>query len=275
MHSKKITTDRFIDPKKLSPEALGKLCDELYHVHSHIFDGVNRDAFLNYVLAPDNYLTRLFIFRNASREVVGYLTFQVFEFREKRNGRRSRGFLYRTETGLLRAYRGRAPIFQILVKEIWKFVLRHGLPNGYFVATPIHPVPYVIAERSIAEMYPRPETALSQKNLDTLKNIARILRIDPQTGGPDDIFLAKVGWKVRSNQSHKQKVECSKVPACRFYLDNNPGYTEGQGMLLVAPATLRNGFKTAIRSLRRRRKRIPGRVLAKAIALPFSAMQLK
>lgn len=275
MHTKKITTDRAIDPKKLNPKALERLCDELYAVHTQIFDGVDREAFRNYVLAPDNYRTRLFVFRNASREIVGYLTFQVFEFREMRRGRPSRSFLYRTETGLLRAWRGRAPIFQILVREIWKFVLSHGIPRGYFVATPIHPVPYVIAERSIAEMYPRPETALSPRNLDVLHHIARILQLDRKPGGSGDIFLAKVGWKVRSDLSQQRKVECSKSPACRFYVENNPGYTEGQGMLLVAPATLKNGFKTAFKNLRTRWKRSPQKAWARAVAFPLKGLQLK
>lgn len=255
MPYQKITTDPPIFPKRLDPVALERLCDELYAVQQAVFDGVDRDSFRDYVLCPDNHLTKLFLFRNAQGTLVGYLTFQVFELSKKDRPGRRRSFLYRTETGLLRPYRGKAPIFRILVSEIWKFSLRHGIPKAYFVATPINPVAYLIAERNTAVMYPRPGKRLSKQNLNRMAHIAGVLGISDASDPAGGVFLAKVGWKVRMDQRFREKVERCDSPSCRFYLAQNPRFADGHGLLVVAPATLSNGIRTALKGLGRRLKR--------------------
>ena len=134
---KKLAVSPAINPHALTPEAKETLTDELYRVQSEVFSGVDREGFYNYVIAPQTYKTRIYKFQNRQKETVGYITFHVYETRIPKAGKLKTVYVIRTETGVLKAYRGRTPLFPILFRESFKFWFGKGMPEAYFMATPI------------------------------------------------------------------------------------------------------------------------------------------
>ncbi|MEM7038175.1 MAG: hypothetical protein AAF570_14420 [Bacteroidota bacterium] len=242
---KKIRLSNPIDPKTLNANQLHALTDELYAIHARIFDNVDKAAFRKYVIEPPTYKTKIFRILNTSQDLVGYITFQVFSV--KINGKENR--IYRTEVGMLPAYRGNNLSLRTLFWESLKEFVRSGFKKSYFVATPVHPNAYCSAARQMRRLYPRPNQPLTQKSNGNMSKISKALGLQPSFNGSH--WSQKVGWIVRNSPEQTQRIKNSDDPYVQFYLENNPGYAEGNGMLMVVPIAVDNGVWAVYNMLRK------------------------
>ena len=238
---------RPIQPEDLAPEELDQLCDSLYPIHDQIFSGVDKANFRKYVLEPPTELTRLFLCRNNDGEIVGYFTFQVYRTEIGTNGRKRSPYVFRTEVGLLPAYRGRSSINRILFWQVCRFMINkfrpwRGFPEAYYMATPINPIAYYLVCRDIARIYPRPDQSIPRHILQISHQLTRSMGLDQE--GSMNSLVRKVGWMVRFRPGHAARFSKCSNPAIRYYLRENPRYQEGYGLMWLAPATLNNGISS-------------------------------
>jgi hypothetical protein len=225
-----------IDPKKLSSTEKKQLTEDLYRVHSDIFDGVSKEAFRRYVLDAPTFRSRIFTFQNEDGNIVGYITHQQYVVRigsHKRN-------VFRTEVGLQPIYRGCNSASMILFRENLKAYIRTGFRKAWFVATPIHPTPYRIAVRHLHAIYPHPNRPMGPKEQKLLSEISSSLQLEQ--GGQGLPLQKKVGWITRETPARRERIAGSPDESVRFYLSQNPHYQEGMGMIMVIPVTVRNGL---------------------------------
>lgn len=249
-----LTTSVF-RPLRLEADARDALSRRLFAVHGRLFDGVDLDAFRRTVVEPPAHDVRIRVFLDRDGEDVGYLTFQVFHLP---GGLRPR-VVIRTQAGLLPEYRRYNASFRYLFRECVLHFVSRGFPETYFLATPVHPVPYALACRHLAQVYPRPERPMPARFRAVLAQLNRDLHLGaPVDGRP---FARRVGWIVRSSERHRRLLASSPDPWVRFYLRHNPGYANGDGMLVIAPFNLQNGWYGAW-NLVRRRVRTTRRALA-------------
>ena len=248
----KLHISKPIDPKKLSPAERDQLAEDLYQVHIQIFDGVDKAPFRNYVIEPDTVCTKLFLVHNRNQELVGYLTFQVYQAEIIRKGKVRKPYIFRTEMGILEAWRGGAPLSRYLFWEAVKFSIRNGLPECYYMATPIHPLPYYLVCRDVKEVYPQPGIATPEHIIQIKEELSRSLQLP--AASPTNRFVKKVGWIVRQSPAQQRRTEKSDNAWFQYFLTENPGYTEGTGLLWLAPGTLKNGVLTAARIIKRQLK---------------------
>ncbi len=75
-------------------------------------------------------------------------------------------------------------------------------------------------------------------------------------------YSRRVGWVVRSSEHHRRRLEASKDPWIRFYLNHNPVFQDGDGMLMIVPFNLQNGWHGAWNLVRRRLRGAVRRVAA-------------
>ncbi|MEM7039705.1 MAG: hypothetical protein AAF570_22215 [Bacteroidota bacterium] len=252
---KKIKVSDPLYPKNLTQNEKEALTDELYKIQTQIFDGVDRNTFYKYVIAPETYLTKIYLFKNRRNETVGFLTFHLYRVEVEKKGKRKKVCVVRTETGILEAYRGKAPIFSIVFRESLKCYLKLGFPEGYFVATPIHPVPFLIAQRSCKEIFPHPTQPTPPHIGQVLGQIAQSFGMERDANSGK--FVVNVGWIVKQNEAKRQKIAESEDPLIRYYLAQNPGYAKGNGLLVISPGSLRNligsSWRLMMKRLRKRR----------------------
>lgn len=238
-------------PKKMSLPARHVLSSRLYDIHSRIFDGVEKEQFIRYVIEPATRTTKIYVIQNSALEDVGYLTFQKFE--AKVDGR-SR-FIYRTEVGMLPAYRGNNTAIKILPWEITKAYIKSGFRKSYFLATPIHPNPYCVIYNHGLSVYPHPNRETPSSILSLMDQLSDALEIDRV--GVHSRFEKKVGWIVREDPAKRAQISSRSDIASRFYLSQNPAYFKGNGMMLLVPIHLGQGiallYGLVRRSLRRER----------------------
>lgn len=249
MHDPTLNISKPVMPARLSAHEKEAFTEELYQLHSQIFDGVSRSQFVRYVIDPSTEVTKIFVFRNAAGTAVGYLTFQVFLTQIRQGRRMARRFVVRTETGLLPAYRGHAPISRILLRESIRFWIRKGFPKGYFLATPISPIPYAVMNRSVHRMYPRPGQPVPVDVQQVMDSLSDALALEAPAGAADGV--KKVGWIVKMDAAQRSRLLAATAADIRFYLRRNPGFEVGNGMLTVIPGGWYNLMMTGMRVLRR------------------------
>jgi len=237
---------RAFRPLRLDPDERKALCDRLYAVHRRLFEGVDADAFRRTVVEPPAHDVKIRVFLNRDGDDVGYLTFQVFHLA---GGLRPR-VVIRTQAGLLPEYRRYNASFRYLFRDCVLHFITRGFPETYFLATPVHPVPYALACRHLAQVFPRPERRTPPRFRAVLADLNRDLHLGPSVDGRP--FARKVGWIVRSSESGRRRLESSPDPWVRFYLRHNPGYANGDGMLVIAPFNLQNGWYGTWGLMRRR-----------------------
>ena len=222
-----------IDPKSLGSKELNQLVTDLYAIHEQIFDGVTRQQFMRYVVTPPSLQTHIRFFLNAAREKVGYITFQVFEPEIQAEGVVKKPLIYRTEVGILPAYRGNNATLRILIWECFKSYFKFGRRESFFLATPIHPNPYCLAARQMYEMYPHPNRKTPQNVVQVLEKLSEALGLESRS--EENVFLKKVGWIVRNRPMNKKKCHGTSNEFAQFYLQQNPNYAKGDGLMMLIP----------------------------------------
>ena len=229
------------------------LSERLFAVHSKIFEGVQKEQFIRYVIEPETRVTKIYLLQNAEGLDVGYITFQQFHARLDRGSRN----VFRTEVGILPAYRGHNVSMRLLSREITKAYFKSGCKRSFFLATPIHPNPYCAALRSGVSVYPHPKKETPSRVLELMDKLSAALNISQV--GVHSRYEKEVGWIVRENPAKRARVLARTDPASRFYLEQNPDYHLGNGMMMVIPVHPLQGIRVlaafARRALRRRQAR--------------------
>ena len=223
-----ITRNETVDPKALSPEAFRALVDSLYSVHIEIFDGVHRDEFERYVVGSSADQTRIQVSYGNDGQIAGYLA--VHAFRRKFRGEMCT--IMRAEAGLRRAYRGNGSHASFFVSNLLKTSFGFGGPL-YYLGCLVHPSSYSAFVRGAAKIWPSRDTEIPADTLEFM------LALGDEFGlkmvDPDRPLIRHVGWITKDTEVERRYWQSTHLPAPRFYVEQNPGYVKGHGMLTLVP----------------------------------------
>lgn len=253
--SQPLTTE-IVDPKALSATERERLVGELFAAHDRIFAGVSRREFAAYVVDSPARRTRIQVFR-AGGQVVGYAAFHVFECAI--GGRSS--LVLRGEVGLLPAYRRGTRFGWFLARETLGVVVRNPSTPIWGLSCATNPATYRTIARHVDQVWPhwqRPTPPHLQQTMDDLADEFGMRRVSGSASG-----VYHVGWKTRQDEAEALGWRHTTNPAAQHYVQRNPGYVDGHGMLILVPVTgmgmvracLRLVHSKVQRRLRRRRRR--------------------
>ncbi len=223
-----ITRNETIDPKALTPTAFHALVDSLYSVHTEIFDGVDRDEFEHYVVGSSAEQTRIQVSYGDSGEIAGYLA--VHAFRRKFRGEMCT--IMRAEAGLRRAYRGNGSHASFFASNVLKTSFGYGGPL-YYLGCLVHPSSYSAFARAAATVWPSRDTEVPpdiREFMMTLGDEFGLKVVDSERP-----LIRHVGWITRDTEVERRYWQTTHLPAPRYYVEQNPGYTKGHGMLTLVP----------------------------------------
>ncbi|KUG09620.1 Crp/Fnr family transcriptional regulator [Solirubrum puertoriconensis] len=223
----RIVRSEIINPKVLTAEQRTALTDALYAVHSEIFDGVDKSAFARYVVESPAQLTSIQVHRNEHDAIVGYFALHVFE----REFDGEPVAIFRAEAGSLRAYRGRNVNAPLGLQLGLRYMLQHPGRRVYYLGSLVHPSSYSSFAKFFGEVWPRaaaptPPALLSlMDDLATSFGLERVVAHNP--------LLRHVGWRTRETDAERAYwAQCDK-PAARFFIEANPGYQQGHGLVTM------------------------------------------
>jgi hypothetical protein len=223
-----------IDPSMLSKHQLEELSGKLYQIHKAIFTGIDKQDFDHYVLNSRATATRIFLYRNKKKELIGYLGVHRFETHVEERP----VTVFRAEVGLLPKYRQKDADLSFWLKEAAKFKLLHPRKPVYFLYAPVSPSFYAMVARYTYKVYPRHDLSIQSHVLSLMTHLAQQFGLEQvEEGNP---LIRNVGWITQATDQEKNFWQSSQNPHVRFYIKNNPGFTVGHGLLTLIPLTITN-----------------------------------
>jgi hypothetical protein len=229
-----------IDLKTLSAGQRSRLARELYDLHSEIFDGVDLEVFDRYAFQSPARETALRIYRDADERPVGYFVAHVYEhtFRGRTVA------ICRGEVGFRSDARGHNQIATFALGVALRYKLRHPTTPMYYLGALVHPSSYAQLTRFADRVWPSPKTPTPPPEeaelLAALDEHFGLRPVDPQRP-----LVREVGWTTRVTAAEDRHWRAHQNPAVRFFLQHNPGYGRGEGLLTLSPLTLTGMLRSA------------------------------
>lgn len=228
----------------LSAEGRARLVDELYALQRTVFDGVDREAFREYVIDSQADASWLDVYRREGK-AVGYLALHRFDVEHE--GRAVA--IFRAEAGALRSARGRTNIGGQLIWQTLSYKLRHPGRDMYFFAAPVHPSSFHGLARHAAQMWPHPDHPTPASISSLLQSFAD--RFGLRCVDPARPLLRHVGWITRDDEQERAYWRSCQKPTAAYFVRTNPEYGRGHGLLTLIPITASNlvlGIANFVRS---------------------------
>jgi hypothetical protein len=234
----KVVCAETICPSMLTDAARQKLSESLYDVHKHIFKGLDESGFDHYVVNSPANATKIFIYRNKpEKEIIGY--FAVHRFEKFINDKLL--VIFRAEAGLVPEYRQKnANISFWLLKEAIKFKIFHPSRAVYFLVSPINPSMYTVLVKYIYKIYPRYNSVIPSEVEKLMMRLADEFGLEMVD--ENSPLIRKVGWITQATDKEKTFWQSSTDLHVRFYIDSNPDFKKGNGLLTLIPLTFLNLF---------------------------------
>ncbi len=238
------------NPTTLDEASRRRFAAALFGVHDQIFTGLDLEGFYRYVVDAPAQRTRIETYYGDDGRIVGYFAIHTFERRLE--GRRVR--VHRAETGLLPAYRGRALCARFFASQVGRALLAAPCQEHFFMGCLIHPSSHCGLSRHIDQIWPCPSRAIPPEIaglMEALGDDFGLARIDGRSR-----LIRRIGWITRDPVEDEERWRTSEDPRVRLFVELNPDYTEGVGMLTLIPASfpivLRAFSRNLVYKLRRR-----------------------
>ncbi|GGY27669.1 hypothetical protein [Paludibacterium paludis] len=250
MSGNKKHSTRVVIPSKMTSQEQHDLVDQLYDVHNTIFAGEDRQVFAHCLIPPDASHTSILLHYGEDSRIVGYCALHLF--RHHSSGRRYK--VLRIQFGLLKHYRGRNRNTLFLFSRILRYWLTNPLQPMYLLEAMIHPSSYVLMHKYIRNMWPGPGSSTSHPLASRVADLKACLGY--QLASPGIPFIVDTGAVTRDTPTDAAYWRTSDKPAVRYFLEANPHYTQGHGLLAIAAVSLSNFGHAMVRIAREKLKRL-------------------
>ncbi|WP_341501276.1 hypothetical protein [Gallaecimonas sp. GXIMD4217] len=201
------------------------------------FGGIAPEDYLHkYFLSEGPFERRLKLFYDG-RQLVGYclLTFS----RACTRGRPL--VLIGASAAFLPAYRHGNQTLAFSIAEALAYKLRHPLTRVYFADTMISPAMYRVMAKALGLIFPHPEHELDAGGRALLKSLqCGVMDREPHWHP----HLCRVGRQAQYDETELARFRQSDKAEIRYYLDINPDFHQGYGVLALVPVTFANLLKT-------------------------------
>ncbi|HCF3047435.1 hypothetical protein U6010_11160 [Pseudomonas aeruginosa] len=228
-------------------EALGEarkttLARGLYAAHVKIFRGILPKDFNQYVMNSGARLTRIAIYRNERGCIIGYC---ALHFHDREVFQYSKACVIRIQSGMLPEYRGRNRNMPFIIDQLLRYKLFNPRKRLLFLGAMIHPSSYVLLTKYMDNVWPSCDVQ-DQGYTSFLEHL--IEQFDFKRSRRDPL-LVDTGVITTGVELERARRAAVGNPDVRFFLERNPEYHKGYGLLTVCPVTLKGLFTAARRFL--------------------------
>ena len=185
---------------------------------------------MHYVVDSPADKTQIVVHRTDDGEIVGYFAFH--EFRRFVSGKPV--MILRGEMGTLREHRGQATNMRFAVSWVADLVARNPGVSMYALACLVHPSSYYYLAKFARRMWPHRAQQPTPEILALMCELGDSFGLEPVG---EDPLVRKVGWRTRDTAAERAFWRRCEKPDVRFYVESNPGYGEGHGLLTLAPVS--------------------------------------
>jgi hypothetical protein len=162
--------------------------------------------------------------------VVGYTSLHAFRLIVENR----LSTVIRIEAGTLPAYRGRDITMVYACLRLLRVWMHHPWRRFCIFAALTHPSSYTFLSHYAPVVWPHAtRREIPQRILDRMEELAGCF--DLERVDPANPLVRHVNWITLETQEERQRWMNSRRRDTRFYLEHNPGYVNGTGMLTYIP----------------------------------------
>lgn len=230
----RIAGRRIVVPTRLSAPGRAELSRQLYKVHQRIFAGVSFEEFRRHVVDAPAEATVIQLYLAGDGQIIGYCAYHRFRRRVQERD----AIVLRAEAGLLPEYRGRGAAYGFGMIRAAAEKIRHPFTPIYFLGTLVHASSYHLFCKYFSQVFPHPVHETPAR----IQEIARAL-IDSFPDPPvndSDPLVRDVGWVTIETPQERALNRRGDRGDVQFFKARNPGYTKGDGLVVVVPITVGN-----------------------------------
>lgn len=251
----RITCHTVHDMSREEREALAR---ELFSVHAHIFTGLSYEEFRSYVVERDAWRTWVYVKHNSKGQMVGYTSIHAFRLLVENR----LSTVIRMEAGTLPAYRGRDLTMVYGCLRLLRVWLHHPWRRFCIFAALTHPSSYTFLAHYAPVIYPHATRRdIPPQVMERMEELAAAFELERVDGA--DPLVRHVNWITLESEEERQRWMNSRRRDTRFYLEHNPGYVNGTGMLTYIPFNGVILLRAMLRFLRGRAGKIARLLLGK------------
>lgn len=227
----KITTSEVVDPRLLSSLMRKNLLEALYAVHCQIFDGVDIKEFAKDVVNSNAERTFIVLHKNSLGEIVGYCATHFFDqlLYNKPSS------ILRVEAGLLKEYRGQNSNITHIIRQVLRYRMSRPFRPFYYLEALVHPSSYLLLSKYSDQIWPHYRHVIQKDMSSFLAQMNKSFGLTPVNR--ENPAIVHVGWQTRDTEQDRHFWTNSKNEVIRFYVEQNPGYERGHGLLTLVSIT--------------------------------------
>jgi hypothetical protein len=207
-----------------------ELARELFAVHAQIFTGLSYEDFRSYVVERDAWRTWVYVKHNSQGQLVGYTSIHAFRLIVENR----LSTVIRIEAGTLPAYRGRDITMVYGCLRLLRVWLHHPWRRFCIFAALTHPSSYTFLAHYAPVIWPHATRRdIPPRIMERMEELAGCFELERVESA--DPLVRHVNWITLESDEERQRWMNSRRRDTRFYLEHNPGYVNGSGMLTYIP----------------------------------------
>ncbi|MDQ2091887.1 hypothetical protein [Marimonas arenosa] len=242
--AKSVSRHDTIDLDRLDQAQRTALGDTLYVLHQKIFRGPDKAHFFNHVFSPDAERNMLRLYLDETGAPVGYCAVHRF----RRHLADQACLVIRAEAGLDPDFRGRSSTYWFGMIRALRTKLRHPFTPLYYLGTLVHTSSYHLFCKYFPLVYPSAGRPMPEQMRALALNL--IESFDSPAVDPADPLVRDVGWITIETPQETRLSRQNHRPDIAYFLERNPGFARGHGLVVLVPLSWSNLFAAIGRRLR-------------------------
>lgn len=217
------------DPTKLSDDERAELTEHLFGIHAEIFEGVSKAGVRKYIVDSSAEITRIAVFGDPGGEPTGYC---AVHFYEKTLGGQPTTVV-RSEVGVRRSKRGTGASGRFFSRQVARYRVSHPRRRMLVFACLVHPSSYAAAAKRAEEIWPNHAEETPPELEAIMMELGDLFELEQ--ADPADPLIRHVGWVTRATEEEHEYWRTCEQPAAQYYLQRNPDYARGLGLMTLMP----------------------------------------
>lgn len=217
---------KFVDPATLDDAFI----DELYEMY-HPYFNTGRAEFFDRMRHQINNLA--LFYSPCGDELVGFNGLRLGRF-ELQDGR-SAMTVYLGLAIIIPEWRGRLLVQRMVIRMFLELRWLDPTDPIFVWCDALTVRPFLVASRYLSEYYPAPNVETPEHIQELRRRLGETYYSD--TFDPERCVVKKASRKVKQ---HELSLQDRDDPLVQYYVECNPGYIDGDGLIIIQPATFEN-----------------------------------
>tara|TARA_B100000965_G_scaffold251111_1_gene211202 strand:+ start:2012 stop:2779 length:768 start_codon:yes stop_codon:yes gene_type:complete len=230
-----------VDILALSGAERTRFFDEWFDLYDEIFDGFDRPGLEAYYGDPNSSQTRMQVMRTADGKMVGFNAVRLYPV--EIDGKERDAF--RSTAGMKREYRGGSSTIAFGLQLAVAYKIKHPFRAVYYFGSMLHPSSYYVLSKYAYEMWPRHDRE-PPPIIDRLIATLAEMR-DYEFDDPPSPYVRLANERTREAEDEPEFWRTSDNPIIRYYVETNPRYAEGRGLITLVPLTWTNLILSSVK----------------------------